>query len=215
MPSNARAACGRILDDVQSLIGYHPTIRNPGSGRPRGRTRPLLHACTILTYTAWEVYVEDLVLEVVPMLQRDMARLPQELRKLTAERVKDNPWSLAGDQWKTEIEKAIRSRSIGDGKSWGLNTANSKNVMELFTLVFGESVLVRCSWKGMSATLNQDYVDQLVERRGHLAHRGSLPEGQLNLSLVRDWAEWVGKLADRVDEIAASILEARTGTKPW
>jgi len=149
------------------------------------------------------------------MLQQDMSRLPQGLRTLTAERVKDNPWKLAADGWKDQIEKSVRSRSIGEGKSWGMNTASSKNVMELFTLVFGKPILDRCSWHGMSAKWNQEYVDQLVERRGQLAHRGELPDAQLTLGLVRDWADWVGKLADRVDHVVASVLEDLTGTKPW
>lgn len=219
MPSDARYSCGRILSDVDDLIGYHPKIKSPGAGKPASNTKPLLHACTVLSYAAWEVYVEDLLLEAVPYIQGSRRYVPPKLREkiATSKRVRDDPWKLAGTLWREEVLRSVRGISIGDAGTWGMNTANSKNVNEAFEIVFGERLLDRCSWRGQSATSNKRYIDQLVARRGSIVHRGDLQRGDggLNLSLVRNWAKWVGSLADRVDELAASALEALTGSAPW
>ena len=83
---------------------YHPKIRNPGVGKPKGDTKPLLHACTVLTYTAWEVYVEDLLIEATPILQQDKSKLPKGMKDLITERVSGRPWDLAGESWKHQVE---------------------------------------------------------------------------------------------------------------
>ena len=217
MPSDARAACERILADVSDLVSHHPKIKNPGAGKPPGNTRPLLNACTVLTYTAWEVYIEDLLFEAVPHLQKSRLHLTSEMRKRVAERVRNEPWRLAGPGWRREVEKVVRSVSIGDVGTWGMNTASSKNVNDALELVFGERLLDRCSWRGISADDNKDYIDQLVRRRGSIVHRGAMRagDGRLTLHWVRDWADWLGKLADKVDALAAETLEGVTGAPPW
>jgi len=218
MASNARGSCSRILSDVTDLLSHHPKIKSPGPGKPPGNTKPLLHACTVLTYTAWEVYVEDLLLEAVPYFQKP-AELPKMLREKVGKRVQAKPWNLAETGWVNEVEKAVRSISVGapGPGEWGMNTANTKNVNNAFETVFGSQLLNRCGWQGQSSKGNRDYIDQLVERRGALVHRGALDSGDKPLSLgrVRDWANWVGKLADKVDDLSANALIGLTGRLAW
>jgi hypothetical protein len=217
MPSHARQSCQRILDDVWNLLSHHPKIRNPGVGAPLGDTKPLLNACTVLSYTAWEVYVEDLLIEAVPFLQAQSTYISPKLRKRIAERVKGDPWRLASGRWKSEVEKAVKSIAIGDVGSWGINTANAKNVNDAFEEVFGGRLLDGCSWQGMSATKVKRYVDQLVQRRGAIVHRG-VPDpdtGRLSLAVVKDWANWVNNLCDRVDVLSGDALSALTGGDTW
>jgi hypothetical protein len=166
----------------------------------------------VLTYTAWEVYVEDLLLEAVPFF-RVHTHLPKQLQDKVAQRVQSKPWSLAEKSWTAQVEKAVKSISVGEAGKSGMNSANTKNVNEAFEVVFGEPLLDRCRWQGMSASANKKYIDQLVERRGALVHRGVLDKGDgpLNLGIVRDWADWVGRLADKVDDLAANALLALTG----
>lgn len=215
--SEARVSCQRLLDDVANLISHHPKIRSPGVGKPPGNTKPLLNACTVLTYTAWEVYVEDLLLEAIPYLQRDYSDLPRKLRKRIADRVQDNPWRLADNSWKREVAKAVKSISIGEIGTWGINTANTRNVNDAFEEVFGSRLLDRCSWKGISAATVKVYVDQLVRRRGAIVHRGKPDpaDGTLTLATVKDWAAWVGNLANKVDELSAAALADLTGNAAW
>ncbi len=157
------------------------------------------------------------MLEAVPILQSDHSKLTLGLRKKVAERIKDQPWKLAGDSWKHEVEKAVKGESIGDVGTWGLNTANSRNVNELFELVFGDKLLDKCSWKGLSAASNRAYIDQMVKRRGAIVHRGRLDpgDGPLRLGLVRAWADWLGSVATKVDELAGQALLDLTGSSAW
>ena len=189
----------RILGDVTELLSHHPKIKNPGPGKPQGNTKPLLHACTVLTYTAWEVYVEDLLLEAVPYFEKH-TQLPVLLRKKIADRVQSKPWNLAEQAWTHEVVDAVKSISVGANGSSGMNTANTRNVNSAFEVVFGERLLDRCRWRGQSAESNKKYIDQLVKRRGALVHRGALDrgDGPLSLSGVRGWADWVGKLAGKL-----------------
>jgi hypothetical protein len=170
----------------------------------------------VLTYTAWEVYVEDLLLEAVPYF-RLHTHLPQKLRDKIAQRVQSKPWNLAEKSWTTEVEKTVKSISVGEGGRLGMNSANTKNVNEALEIVFGDTLLDRCRWQGMSATANKKYIDQLFSRRGALVHRGALDrgDGPMKLGTVRDWADWVGKLADKLDALAANALQSLTGQSPW
>jgi hypothetical protein len=83
-----------MLGDVDNLLEFHPAARSNGKGRPAGDLKPLLRSSVVLTYAAWEVYVEDSMIETVRGIAQPPtvpARLPEELRKFVGLATID-PW---------------------------------------------------------------------------------------------------------------------------
>src|SRR5690625_3002557 len=109
-------AARSLLEDVASLLDHHPAQKDPKPGKPPGPGYgPLLRAGTALCYTAWEVYVEEALLESVSWLldNRSPEDLPEALRTWVAGQNGD-PWAFVGDSWRAAVLGLVRSRLEGD-----------------------------------------------------------------------------------------------------
>lgn len=195
------------LKDVDSLISLHPN-RQPGAevkgaGRPSGTsTPPLLRSCVLLTYAAWEVYVEDSALEAATKVadQAVFEKVPQATRTLLAGKVKGDPWSLAGDGWRQVLKDQVKLLVHGDEKrSFGINTADPEQISFLHKDVFGSNLLAQCSWRGVSKDKVGSDLALLVNVRGAIAHKGQ-PDEALNLGGVEAWRTFVWNLGEALDK---------------
>lgn len=208
-PSALEAAKG-LLEDVASLLDHHPAQKDPKPGKPPGPGYgPLLRAGTALCYTAWEVYVEEALLETVSWLldNKSPDELPQALRSWVVERNGD-PWAFVGDSWRSAVLEHVRSRLEGDEQGrYGFNTASVSGVEGLYNQILGYSPLRNIRWqKKSNASVRRD-ISTLVEVRGEIVHRGSTP-GALALGGVRSWADFVRRLTEKFD---AGLVEFRSG----
>ncbi len=215
MPSVARDVYDRLNADVGNLLDYHPTVASPGAGRPPGDTAPLLRSTVVLIHTAWENYVEQVVLEAVLQLLQavgdDHGRLPAGLRRAVADQAKaGNPWDVAGDGWKHMVEHHVR-RKIDR-----LNTPNSENVETLCRDFLGlPSVLDGCGWQNKTAQAVRGDLDSLVhDVRGEIVHKGRTAT-PLGLRGVQSWRDFVGRLVERFDAHVAAEFESAHGARPW
>src|SRR6266436_6131103 len=103
------------LGDVDNLIEHHPKAVKPGRGRPGTDEGPLLRSCVLLTYAAWEVYVEDsLIWTVEQLASRSLAQqIPEALRNFVASDVSADPWRLADQAWREAMVNAVIVRVRG------------------------------------------------------------------------------------------------------
>jgi hypothetical protein len=175
----ALAALGTALCDVDNLIEHHPKSAAPGRGRPAGDEGPLLRSCVLLTYAAWEVYVEDGLIWAVQELADQLVsyQLPETLRTFVAAAVASDPWKLADEGWRKATVDAVTTRVRGsqeDG-SFGVNTAGPRQVIALHDQVLGARLLNECRWQKMPASRVKGELASLVEVRGSIAHTGQCP----------------------------------------
>ena len=195
-------AARSLLEDVDSLLEHHPAQKNPKPGKPPGPGNgPLLRAGTALCYTAWEVYVEEALLETVQWLldNKSADDLPPTLRSWVAEQSGD-PWAFVGDSWRSAVLELVRSRLEGDGQGrYGFNTASVPNVEALYNNILGFSPLREIRWQGKANSAVRKDISLLVGVRGEIVHRGTTP-GTLNLGGVRAWAAFVRRLTEKFDE---------------
>lgn len=202
MSTTALEASNSLLDDVDSLLDHHPAQKDPKPGKPAGAGYgPLLRAGTALSYTAWEVYVEEALLETVQWLvdNNEPSDLPKEFRAWVTDQTSD-PWAFVGDSWRTIVVDLVRSRLEGDETGrYGFNTASVPKVQGLYLQVLGVNPLAEVRWqKKTNASIRKD-ISTLVNVRGEIVHRGSTP-GALNLRGVRAWADFVRRLTSKFDE---------------
>ena len=198
---SALEAAAKILSDVDWLLEHHPASKEPKPGKPAGSGYgPLLRAGTALCYTAWEVYVEEALIETVGWLLENLQpqELPQSMRKWVAKQVKD-PWSFVGDSWRSEALNAVRRRVEGVAQGrFGFNTASVDKVESLYEDILGIKPLRGVSWQGKSNDAVRKDISRLVQVRGEIVHKGTTPEA-LSLGAVRAWAEFVRRLTEKFD----------------
>lgn len=199
---SALDAAKRLLGDVDSLLDHHPAQRDPKPGKPTGPGYgPLLRAGTALCYTAWEVYVEEALLETTRCLldNDDAQNLPSAMRSWAVEQSRD-PWAFVGDSWKATVMELLRSRLEGDeqGRN-GFNSASVPKVEGLYKQILGYSPIRDIRWPKRSNQSVREQISLLVHVRGEIVHRGSTP-GALTLGGVRGWASFVRRLTEKFDE---------------
>ncbi len=131
-------------------------------------------------------------------------KLAYSLRNGIAEAVrKNNPWRLAGDEWR------VYTREYVKGKLDRLNTPSVQNVEEHLSKVLGlDNAFDQCSWRSMKPDTVRKYLNQLIEYRGQVAHRGTTP-GDLNTRGIRDGASWLTRLADQLDDLICRHIHDR------
>nr|WP_108870579.1 HEPN domain-containing protein [Tessaracoccus timonensis] len=198
----ALEAAQNLLGDVNSLLDHHPAQKDPKPGKPAGPGYgPLLRAGTSLCYTAWEVYVEESLIETVEWLleNKEADELPKKLRSWVVEQRRD-PWVFVGDSWRSTVLELVRSRIEGDSEGrYGFNTASVGGVESLYGSILDFCPLREIKWQKKANASVRKQISDLVKIRGEIVHRGSTPDA-LNLGQVRNWADFVRRLIEKFDE---------------
>lgn len=170
------------VSDIYHLLDFYD--EQTGTGRPDPRFEVLKRTGVILTITAWETFVED-VLTAEFTKQLDQSKAPgdvQSVFNLVAQKWqarirgdgRDSPkpptfvqWT--GDNWKHLLKENFENDIAS------LNTPNSQNTRKLFKRYLGFDVTSDWRWPGMSSETACSRLDALIELRGELVHRGSDP----------------------------------------
>jgi RiboL-PSP-HEPN len=195
-------ALATALGDVDNLIQHHPKAVNPSPGRPTGDEGPLLRSCILLTYAAWEVYIENSLIWAVEELanRSSPSQLPEALREFVAAAVRSDSWTLSGDGWRDATKAVVKVRVRGDedNGSFGMNTAGPGQIIALHEQVLGTNLLNECGWHMMRTDRIKTELASLIEIRGCIAHTGQAL-GPLELGGVREWRAFVQRLAGQID----------------
>lgn len=196
MPSAAREQMSTLLNDAMSL-------GETGNHRPNS---PYVRAALVVLCTAWETYIEDVIEESISAMTKAHTVTPDGLahglRNGIAETVKkDNPWRLADDGWRGYTRDYVK------GKLNRLNTPSAHNAEELLSTMLGiDHALDQCSWPNQGPDRLREYLNELIEYRGRVAHRGTTP-GDLNTRGIRNWVSWLTHLADQLDDLICNHIQ--------
>lgn len=179
----------RGLTDVDRLMAIHAELGGSKRGQRVG-LEPLNRSAIVLLVAVWEGFVEDIAAQALESLvdaAADPDHLPARLRATVAKEIKSDPhqlagWKLAGDKWKTHLR--ARLSSYADVRARGLNTPDSQRVKTLFDETLGlEDVTTAWHWSHMSVKGAQAKLDELIKRRGDVAHGGE-PSGPATVKKV-------------------------------
>lgn len=162
------------VEEIRTLLEFYDEIRE--------RTPREIFKKTgiILTVTAWETFIED-ILEVYIDNRLQNATSPREMQSIVNSiahrwyeailKQQDNHprppdfvrWT--GDRWK----ELIRDKLRGDLNN--LNTPKSENIRDLSRKYLGQDITSSWSWVGMSVEQACSKLDDLIRLRGEVAHR--------------------------------------------
>ena len=193
------------LSDVDNLLQHHEkrdpaAVRRPGP--PSTDERPLIRSSVVLMYAAWEVYIEDSMIQTIEKLVTNSipSQLPEALRTFVRKFVQQDPWKLAGDDWRKTTVEAVEIRVHGnpDSGSFGMNNANPKQINLLHRDVLGVQPLGSCRVGKWDVA---EQVQELVDMRNEIAHTGQLSkQHRLDLLLAESWRSFVRQLGEQLDE---------------
>ena len=210
MPSRSlRVFEGNLLRDVDRLIELHDKLTATASGK-KGLGH-LTRSAFFLLCAAWEVYVEELLLETthyfVTLLDSPF-ELPRETRKFLSSHVKNNkdestPLKLAGDGWKQLLKDIVKTEISS------LNTPKTINIDPLYSKC--------CGYKDISSewTCGSQYIDDFVRVRGAIAHTGSNAQ-YIRIGNAKTAIATIKKTTVEMDNALATHINAITKKGlPW
>lgn len=189
MPSNAFTNyLGPLLEDAQELLEAHRRLRTGARGRVWG-LGGLNRSVAVMTASAWEAYVEQVVLEAIEALRPA------------------NPAPLGS--WPA-LNAAAR------GQVGRFNTPNAQNVAKLLreTLGLGD-VTLGWSWVNCPPQRSRDKLDDALGLRHRIAH-GVRPRPTVHNTHARWLPGFYRKLARCTDQEVRDYLVNTLGVAaPW
>ena len=200
--SQAHGDAKSALAVVDSVLSYMSDSR----GKPARKERALYAAAIVFAYGVWENFVEQLAIELAGDIAQKIApdKVPEivrtSLQKCTA-------WELnVSPGWRQLWIQKVTRQAIGDdGENYGLNTAKAGQVQDLLRWAGAEGIFGDLDQDIVPAHIaNQvsspsEALNRLVELRGEIVHTGAVPD-ELRKQHVREWRQFVERLADELDE---------------
>jgi hypothetical protein len=190
------------LVDTENLMWFHSEFGGDEPGRRAKYFQSLSKSAVILLCSAWEAYVESVILEVIEaqIASANEARnLPATLQTLITVHMKrrkeDASWlEVAGEGWR----KVARQCCIAELDN--LHAPHTKAVSAKFRTIIGIAE-ISDSWRWKAARNIDTRIDKLVELRGDLAHATSS-----DMSVAKTKVTSNINLVERVVECTDSFL---------
>jgi hypothetical protein len=216
----ARFTFERSMRDVALLMRLHDE-RISGVGRPATDLYALKKSAVILCVTAWETYIEDTVLEgfekrlAKATSTADVDSTFNSVAHAWLQKIRDDGESVqptdlvawSGDGWRTLLRDRV------DTEVRDLNTPNTRNVRLLTKRYLGVDVTESWCWQRTNAQQAQHRLDDLIELRGRLVHRGrgflEIPHGVTKIDVTRAITT-VNQLVRCTDEALGAVPERLT-----
>jgi hypothetical protein len=220
MSSRARQAFDKNARDVDRLLEIHTTLGGSGVGR-RHQLEVLNKSSLVLLTAIWEAYCEDVAAEALEHLIKHSGSpdaLPKEIKQLVAKELKAEShelavWQLSADGWKNVLKSRVVK--LREQRNRQFNTPKSAGVDELFVKAIGlEGVSEGWQWKGMSVGNAREKLDELVDRRGAIAHRGS-GANKCYKAEVESYFAHVKRLVGKTGGRVNAFSRKTTGTALW
>lgn len=219
MPSDARISFDENCRDIDRLFGLKPQ-RDPGLGHLE-QSEVINKSAVVLITAFWEAYCEDLVAEGLEHLIEHVGSphgLPLSLRRNVAQEIRTMPhelapWNLADDGWR----KLLRQRldEIKAEVSRDFHSPRSERVGKLFDKGLGiPNIISKWRWEGMTASQAAKKLDDFVELRGDIAHRGSTFE-RVKRKTARAYLDHVRHLVGKTGGHVNRVVREATGVGLW
>ena len=216
-PTEAAKNITPALEVVDSILSF----AKDGVGKPTDKERALFAAAVVFTYGIWESFVEQLAIELVSHVSKDISehRVPEAVRGVLH---KKSAWELAvSPGWRALWHELVKVEALGDnGDKHGMNTARAGQVSRLLTLAGPDKPLQGIPQRRVPTHLTQKEktveaaLDKLVSLRGEIVHTGKVPDA-LRKPHVRAWRNFVAAATEAIDVACRkqcySLLEGDAG----
>lgn len=219
MPSEARRSFDENTKDIDRLLEIHEIIGDHGPGQPY-ELEVLNKSAIVLITSFWEAYCEDIAYEGLVHIADNLESsddLPIEVKKRVVKELGKCKhelaiWQISDSKWRDYLKLSI---SRIDGRRDGLNTPTTHQVDSLFSELIGiGNISDSWKWRGMSSENAKRKLDDFVELRGDIAHRGESTE-YVQKGEVEDYVNFVRRLAAKTGGKVNSHVRGLTGEPLW
>lgn len=221
MTSQARDSFADHCGDIDRLFEIHTEISGDAPGRRWQELESLHKAAMVLLTAFWEAFCEDLAAEGLAHLvvnAHEASALPTDLRRLVAkELMKDDHelaiWRVADDGWREVLTSRLERLQAERNRK--LNTPKTAQIDELFDKAVGLANISKSwHWTKMTAQRAAEKLDDFIELRGEIAHRGAAA-GSVTKDQVKHFYNHVQRLVGATEAHVRQCLEESTGVTPW
>ncbi len=208
--------------EIDDLLTIHSVMRdNPGRGKSAANIQVLHKSSVVLLTACWESFVENILNDAIAVIAAnlpDHSKLPLELQKSIASARSKNltfnathelyPWFFAGDNWRTILLQFAQLK-ISE-----LNTPNSENTKNIFSLLLGISDITQ-SWgrKGLNASDAADKLDNHLSDRHTIAH-GAEIVSRITKGYIVNYREFLDRTVEKTDTTVRNALLTLNLTLP-
>ena len=200
-----------MMVDVDRIIESHGELNQDGPGR-RGLGH-LTRGGVLLLCAAWELYLEELLVEAVEVCIARSATpdsLPEPVKHTISNYIRESkhhfkPLAMSGDGWK-EIYRDVARQSAGK-----LNTPKHGNIDSMFLGAIGKNNL-SAIWSG-----GVEAIDDFVAARGDIAHLGR-EAGYITINRLRyEYRPHIAHTAIETDNEVSTYLHGAFEPRryPW
>lgn len=206
--SKSRASFEANFLDIARLIDLHETmveLEKPLDEKDdpsdfTGHKCVVLNSAIVLMVSHWEAYVEDICAEALSHIVNNIQssdNLPKELKKRIALELRESKnelqvWDISDGKWKyllksrLDVYKEQRNRKF--------NSAKSELVKQFFHQYLGiKDVTKNWSYEKLTPTECCKLLDEIVEVRGAIAHRGKPPK-EITLTRTKEYSAFLKKI---------------------
>lgn len=229
MASLARKAFDENSKDIQRLLNVWAEFEGLAKEAPREgdeteipATRIVfLKSIIILLVSYWEAYLEDIAGEALKHIIQnveDSNKLPKELKKVITKELEREPdelaaWKLCGDNWRKLCLE--RFDVLTEKRNWNFNSPKSYLTNEFIQTAIGLENITR---RWTTDTLDSDgcskRLDDLIELRGAIAHRGQVTRTLTMKSVTAD-IEFIKKLVASTGGSINAFVKRTTKIPLW
>lgn len=226
MPSNAWKSFNQNSEDIDNLIDLYRGVVELWEDADDPAPVPdgydvLFRSAVVYLVTYWEAYIEDICSEALDHLVKHVTeaeKLPKEIKKQVAGELKASKneidvWLLADNGWRQHLAK--RLPAMREARERSFNTPKAQNTADFVRKVLGIDN-IRTSWgfDRITPEVASKKLDDLVEVRGQIAHRGRV-EHRLDEKYIEEHVAFLRKIASQTGGRINAHVKNITGKPLW
>ena len=223
--SQSRKHFEKSFYDIDCLIDLYNTLidmeGDDGDGDVwdfKDHKTVVLKSSIVLMVSHWEAYVEDICSEAIEHIvasAENSDKLPKDLKKQIAKEIRSNQnelkmWDLSGKGWKEIISQRINE--YHDQRNWKFNSPKSQQVINFYNEYLGiKDISKNWSYENLTVSECKDKLNEIVEVRGAIAHRGHPPK-TINLKLTKEYSAFLKSIIGKTGGSVNSHVKKICGT---
>ena len=229
MPSLARKSFDDNSKDIKRLLnvwsefeGLAKEVPKEGDATEIPATRIVfLKSIIVLLISYWEAYLEDIAGEALKHIiqnVKDSNELPKELKKAITKELEKEPdelavWKLCGDNWRNLC--LDRFQTLTEQRNRNFNSPKSYLTNEFIQKSIGlENITKKWKTDMLDSEQCNKKLDDLIELRGAIAHRGKVTR-TLTMKSVTEDVEFIKKLVASTGGAINSFVKKITKISLW
>lgn len=224
MGSVARKQFDSNIRDIHLLLDHYfrdELLAESGGAKIPERADVLFRSAIVLLVSHWEAYIEDICEEALQLIVKEAPSskaLSDDIKRHIARELKESknelePWKIADGGWRQLL--TVRLGQMKDARNRIFNSPKTSNVSDFVERTLGLKN-IQSNWKleDYSAADCAEKLDELIEIRGSIAHRGK-SRAPIDKIWIEDHLRFIEMIASKTGGSINRHVRKMTGASLW